>query len=103
MAIDVLTQIKTAEEHAYETRRVAAMAGKDALKLAEQENREIKDKELSEARRNGISLVDAAQEVAKAEFDNLQKEKLQNCEILKQKAKDNLLRAANICLERILG
>jgi hypothetical protein len=38
MALEVLTEIKAAEEAALETRRVAAAAAKDSIKLAEQEN-----------------------------------------------------------------
>ncbi|MDD5016995.1 MAG: hypothetical protein PHO15_02705 [Eubacteriales bacterium] len=102
MAIDVLTEIKAAEEMACETRRVAAIAAKDAIKLAQQENEEIKDKLLTEARRDSIAIVDAAQQAAKKELDALLKQRMKACEKLKQDAEKKLSSAADVCLERIL-
>lgn len=102
MAMEVLTEIKAAEEKARETRRVAAAAAKEAIKLAEQENSEIKDKELTEARRKSIVLVDDAQNAAKQELDAMQEERMKECENLKATAQKNLSRAADVCLERIL-
>ena len=90
MAMEVLTQIKDAEQKALETRRVAAAAAKDAIKLAEQENEEISDMELTAARREGIDIVEAAQKAAKAELDALQQQRMQECDKLKRDAEKNL-------------
>ncbi len=103
MAIDVLNQIKAAEEKAEETRRVAAMAAKDALKLAQQENSEYKEKELAKARHEAIAVVDAAQKAAQAELDAQQNKRLEKNEELKQNAQKKLSQAADVCLERILA
>lgn len=102
MAIDVLNEIKAAEEKARETRRVAMASAKDALKLAEQENNEIKDKVLTEARRKGIETVEAAEHAAKAELEKQQAQRLKACEDLKARAQERLSAAADVCLERIL-
>jgi len=102
MAMEILTQIKEAEEKARETRRVAAIAAKDALKLADQENSEIEDKQLTQARRSGLEAVEAAEQAAKKELDALQAKRLKECEGLKTAAKEKLSAAADVCLERIL-
>ena len=102
MAIDVLNKIKVSEEKAAETRRVAAIAAKESLKLAEQENTEIKDKELTKARQTGIHVVEEAQRDAKAELDALQEQRIKECEKLKQDAEKKLSQAADVCIERIL-
>ena len=102
MALDVINEIKTAEEKAHETRRVAAIAAKDSIKISERENREIRDKELTLARRNGIGIVEAAEEEAKVELEALQKKRALECDALKAKAEKNLSRAIDVCLERIL-
>lgn len=103
MAIDVLKQIKAAEKKAAETRRVAAYAAKDALKLAEQENNEYKDKELTQARHDAIAVVDAAQKAAEKELSVLQDKKTKASEELKRSAGKKLSSAADVCLERILA
>lgn len=102
MALEVLTEIKAAEEKALETRRTAAVAAKDAIKLAQQENNEIKDKQLTDARRESIAVVDAAQKAAKQELDAKQEKRRQEFETLKQNAQNKLSQAADVCLERIL-
>ncbi len=102
MALDVLNQIKAAEEQALEIRRVAALTAKDALKLAEQENAEITHTELTAARRTGIERVDAAKASDKALMDKQQKKRLADCDALKAAAEQRLDRAAQVCVERIL-
>jgi len=102
MALDVLNDIKAAEEKALETRRTAAAAAKDSLKLAAQENSDIKDKELTKARRDNLAVVDAAQEAAKQELDALQQTRVVACETLKKNAESKLGTAADVCIERIL-
>jgi len=102
MAMDVLSEIKAAEEKALETRRLAVIAAKDALKLAEQENAQVMDKELSEARHAGIVKVDAAKAAAKAELDAQQNRRLSDCEALKSAAAQRLEQAVQICMERVL-
>lgn len=72
MAIEVLSKIKSAEELAAESRRVAAIAAKDAIKLAQQENDELKDTLLTKARHDSIAIVESAQQEAKIELDALQ-------------------------------
>jgi len=102
MAMDVLSEIKATEEKALEKRRLAVLAAKDALKLAEQENAEIMDRELAAARRAGIRKVDAAKAAAKAELDEQQKKRLSDCDALKAAAESRLDEAVRICLERVL-
>jgi vacuolar-type H+-ATPase subunit H len=103
MALEVLTQIKAAEEKALDTRRTAAAAAKDSLKLAVQENDEIKDKELTEARRQSLAVVDAAQQAAKKELEALKEERIAACQALKAGAEKKLGAAADVCIERILN
>jgi hypothetical protein len=102
MAMDVLSEIKAAEEKALEKRRLAVLAAKDALKLAEQENAEIMDRELTAARRAGIQKVDAAKAAAKADLDAHQKQRLSDCNALTAAAELRLNEAVHICLERVL-
>lgn len=102
MAIEVLSKIKSAEESAAESRRVAAIAAKDAIKLAQQENDELKDTLLTKARHDSIAIVESAQQEAKIELDALQDQRKKECEKLKQASEKKLSRAADICLERIL-
>ncbi len=101
MAKQVLSQIKAAEEAAKEKRRIALLSAKDSLKLAEQENSEIMDRELSDARRIVAEQVNNAQAQAKAELDALQEKRTQECEAMKQKAQKRLETAANVVIERI--
>ena len=102
MAIEVLSDIKTAEEQALETRRLAAIAANDAIKLAQQENEKIKDELLTQARRDSIEIVEDAQQTAKVELETRQKQRINACETLKQAAQARLSRAADLCIERIL-
>lgn len=102
MAIDVLSDIKAAEEEAQEIRRNAAQTAKDALKLAAQENAAMENEELAKARHNSLIKVDAGREAAKAELDAQQAQRLKDCETLKNNARQHLEQAADICLERIL-
>ena len=102
MAKEVLDQIKAAEEAASEKRRVAIVSAKDSLKMAEQENSEIEDKELTAARHEALVYVDNEEKKAKEELDELQKKREQECEVLKTRAQGKLEAAAKVCLERIL-
>ena len=102
MAKEVLEQIKTAEDKANETRRVAMMSAKESLKIAEQENSEIEGKELALARRDAISYVDKEEQKAKTELDVLQEKRRKECEELIKDAETRLEEAAKVCLERIL-
>jgi len=102
MAIDVLNDIKAAEEKAQEIRRVAAIAAKDAVKLAAQENAAYEDEELTQARRLSLKKVDEGRQAAKAEMEKQQAQRLKECEALKENAKKKLTDAADVCLERIL-
>lgn len=103
MAKEVLDQIKKAEEQAKEKRRVAIVSAKESIKLAEQENSEIKDKELTKARHDALEYVNKEEEAAKKELDALQDKRTQECEELKKRAEGRLEEAAKVCLERILG
>jgi hypothetical protein len=102
MAMDVLSEIRAAEEKALESRRLAAIAAKDALKLADQECAEIADRELTAARRAALEKVNAAKAAAKAELDGRQQQRLSDCGALKSAASQRLERAAQVCVERIL-
>jgi V/A-type H+-transporting ATPase subunit G/H len=102
MAIDVLNDIKAAEEKAQEIRRVAAIAAKDAVKLASQENAAYEDEELTQARRLSLKKVDEGRQAAKAELEKQQAQRLKECEALKENANKRLTAAADVCLERIL-
>jgi vacuolar-type H+-ATPase subunit H len=102
LAIDVLTQIKAAEEQALEIRRVASAAAKDAIKLVKQENNAIKEQALSDARNWYAAAIEAAEKEAKTKLDTLQEQRLRSCEVLKQNAQKKLAYAATVCLERIL-
>jgi len=102
MAIDVLNDIKAAEEKAQEIRRVAAIAAKDAVKLTSQENAAYEDEELTQARRLSLKKVDEGRQAAKAELEKLQAQRLKECQALKENASKKLAAAADVCLERIL-
>ncbi len=102
MAMDVLSEIRAAEEKALETRRLAAIAAKDALKLAEQEFAQIADTELTAARRAALARVDAAKTADKAELDKQQQQRMSSCDALKNAADQRLENAAQVILERIL-
>lgn len=101
MALEVLSEIKAAEAQAKEKRRVAMLSAKDSLKFAEQEDSEIKDKELTSARHEGLEFVNKAEQEAKTELDALQQKRNLECEKLKTRAEKKLEAAADICLERI--
>ena len=103
MAMDVLSEIKAAEEKAQDLRRVASIAAKDALKSASQENAALEDEALTQARRDSIKKVDEGRNLAKAELDKMQAERLKECDTLKVHARAKLSAAADVCLERILN
>lgn len=102
MAIEVLSEIKAAEEKAQEIRRVASVAAKDALKTAAQENAAYENEMLSLARRNSLKKVDEGRALSKAQLDTEQAERLKECETLKKNAEQKMIIAADVCLERIL-
>lgn len=103
MAMDVLSDIKAAEQKALETRRAAQAAAKEALKQAAQQNAQLEDEEITKARRAAIEKVNAGREAAKADLDAQQSGRLKECEALKQNARKRLEKAADLCLERILN
>lgn len=102
MALDVINDIKAAESKAEEIRRTAAAAAKDAVKLAIDENAQIREKELELILKNAAALIEAAGGEAQSELESLRKQRNRECEELKAKAAKNLSRAADVCLERIL-
>jgi len=102
MAMDVLSEIRAAEEKAQEIRRTAALAAKDALKLAEQENARLLEKELSAARAAASQRVEAAKAADQAELDKQQARRLADCDALKAAAASRLDAAVQISLERVL-
>ena len=102
MAMDILSEIRAAEEKALDTRRLAAIAAKDALKLAEQEFAQIADTEFAAARRTALDTVEAAKAAAKAELDKQQRQRMSDCDALKSAASQRLESAAQVLVERIL-
>lgn len=102
MAIEVLSEIKAAEEKAKEIRRTAMQAAKDALKAADQENATYEDETLTRTRRASLNKVDEGRDAAKIELEKQQAERLKECEALKESATKKLSTAADVCLERIL-
>lgn len=102
MAKQVLSEIKAAELQGKEKRRVAMLSAKEALKMAELENREIEDKELTDARHKGIEHVGEAEAQATKELDAQQEKRTQECENLKVKAEKLLDAAADVVIERII-
>ncbi len=102
MAMDVLSEIRAAEEKALESRRLAAIAAKDALKLAEQEFAQIADTELAAARRAALDKVNGAKTAAKTELDKQQQQRMSDCNTLKSTAGQRLERAVQVLVERIL-
>jgi hypothetical protein len=102
MALDVISEIKAAEEQALEIKKSAASAAKEAVKLSAEENSQIRESELSSLRQKYAASVDAAGEAAKLELDALNVQRLNECEELKAKTEKNLSHAADACLRRIL-
>ena len=102
MALEVLSEIKAAEEEALETRRVAAAAAKDSIKLAEQENTAYREQMISEAKARSAQTIAEAQRVSKEKLDAQQAERLKGCDALRSNAEAKLDQAAKVCLERIL-
>ena len=102
MAMDVLSEIKSAEEKALELRRVASIAAKDSLKAASLENAAIEDEALTNARRDSLKKVDQGRAEAKAALEKQQGERLKECDKLKSNARQRLSAAADVCIERIL-
>ena len=102
MALDVIERIKAAEEKALETRRTAAAAAKDSLRIASEKNAEIMEKELSAMRQKAAADADAAGAAAEAELKASAASRQSECEQIKSKAETSLSRAADVCLERIL-
>ncbi len=103
MALEVLSEIKAAEEAALETRRIAAASAKDSIKLAEQENTAYRERMIAEAKARSAQAITEAQRVSKEKLDAQQAERLKSCEALKRNAEAKLERAAQVCLERIMG
>ncbi len=102
MALDVINEIKAAEEKAQEIIRAAAAAAKDAVKRAAEECAQARESELLSYRKSNEAMVEAAGEAAKQELEAQSAERTKECEELKIKAERNLSRAAEKCLERIL-
>lgn len=102
MALSVINDIKVAESKAGEIRRTAAAAAKDYIKLAIEENAQIREREIGQIRQIAAVTVEAAGEEAKIELESLGAQRNKEREELKTKAEKKLARAADMCLERIL-
>lgn len=102
MALDVIKDIKAAESKAEEIRRTASAAAKDAVKLAIEENAQIREKELELVRKNAAAAEEAAGREIKKQLESQGAQRNKECEELKANASSRLLSAAQICLERIL-
>ena len=101
MALEVLNEIKAAEEAALETRRVAAAAAKDSIKLAEQENAAYRERMIAEAKARSAQAIADAQRLSKEKLDAQEAERLKGCDALRRNAESKMERAARVCLERI--
>ncbi len=102
MALDVINEVKAAEQKAQQIRQTAAAAAKDAVKLAAEQNRGIMEKELDMLRKKAAQKIEEAEKEARAAFDEQSAQRSLECEQLKLKAQKNLSHAAEACLERIL-
>ncbi len=103
MALDVLTQIKAAEQTAQETRRNAAAMAKDMIKLAEHENASYKEQMIARAKANSAQMVANGLQASKNKLDALQAQRLKSCDALQQSAAAKLEQAADILIKRILN
>lgn len=102
MAIEVLNQIKDAEQNADEIRRTASIAAKDALKTAAKECEQIQNELLTQARHESLEKVDAARKQARAALDAEQQKRTAACDALKAAATKKIDQAAQACLKGIL-
>ena len=68
MALEVISEIKAAEEAALETRRVAAAAAKDSYKIAVQENAAYRVQMIADAKTAAAREVAEAKQAAKKEW-----------------------------------
>jgi hypothetical protein len=102
MALEVLNEIRAAEEAALETRRVAAAAAKESLKVAEQENAAYRERMIAEAKARSQQAVAAAQQASREQLDAQQAKRLSGLDALRSGAEGKLKRAAGVCVERIL-
>lgn len=102
MALEVLTEIKAAEESALETRRIAATAAKESIKLAEQEDDAYREQMIAKARANAAKTVAEALSASQKKLDAQQAQRLKAADTLRANATGRLQSAAKACVERIL-
>ncbi len=102
MALEVLTQIKAAEETAQETRRNAAAAAKDLIKLAEHENAAYTQQVIDKAKAQSALAIANGLQASKEKLEAQQTQRLEGCSVLQKSAEAKLEQAANVLLERIL-
>jgi V/A-type H+/Na+-transporting ATPase subunit G/H len=102
MALEVLTEIKAAEEAAIETRRIAAAAAKDSIKLAEQENTAYREQMIAQAKAGAAKAVAQAQQASKKKLEAQQAKRFAVADALRENAAVKLQSAAKVCIERIL-
>lgn len=103
MALEVLTEIKAAEEAAAETRRVAAAAAKESIKLAEQENAVYREQLIAQAKARAADAVAQAQRATKEKLDAQQSQRTDAAQALRKNAAARLQSAAKACVERIMN
>ena len=103
MALEVLTEIKEAEEAALEMRRVALAAAKESLKIAEQENAAYREQLIAEARSAAAREVAEALQASKKKLEAQQTQRLKSADELRKNASGRLSGAAKVCLERIMS
>jgi hypothetical protein len=101
MALEVLEQVRTAEEAALETRRVALASAREAVKLAEQENAAYREQRIGKAKADMAKAVAEAQQASQGRLEERQAERLAKLDALSGD-EDCLKRAAKAVLERIL-
>jgi hypothetical protein len=103
MALEVISEIKAAEEAALETRRVALAAAKESLKMAEQENAAYREQVIAEARLKAAGEVAQAQQESRKKLEERQAQRFENAGELRKSASVRLEKAAKLCVERILN
>lgn len=100
--IEVIQQIKTAEENAEELKRLARRTGGQIKEDAATEGRAHLDQEAQRASREAAAILDQAEQKAAAYLEQSHKASQALCEELKGSAKTRLGKAADFIVERIV-
>lgn len=101
--VEVINQVKAAEESAEELKKQARRSGTQQREDAQTAGRKLLEQQAQRAAQEAATILDQAQRKADAYLESSHEESRGLCDALKASAGQKLDRAAEFIVERIVG